>query len=119
MAAESTERILAALKSLPVGRVSSYGAVAMEAGLPRGARQVVRILNSMGRSENLPWWRVVRSDGSIALPRGGGFELQKALLESEGVVVGEAGRIDLARFGRQQDARQSGGGARARTPKGR
>ncbi|MFZ2636840.1 MAG: MGMT family protein [Rectinemataceae bacterium] len=99
MAAESTKRILYALRSIPPGRTASYGAIAEAAGIPKGARQVVRILNSMGRSENLPWWRVLRKDGSIALPEGGGFELQKALLESENVEVDRSGRVDRQRFG--------------------
>lgn len=90
---ESTERIVAVLRSIPRGSVSSYGEVAAAAGLPRGARQVVRVLNSLGGKLSLPWHRVIRSDGRIALPRGGGFELQKALLEAEGLAVSEDGAV--------------------------
>lgn len=93
---EGTKRIRAALRSIPRGRVSTYGAVGMAAGYPNGARQVVRILHASASSEGLPWHRVLRKDGSIALPEGGGFELQKALLESEGVEVDTRGRVDLA-----------------------
>jgi len=95
---ESTERIKKTLKSIPHGRVSSYGAVASAAGLPNGARQVVRILHSSAEAEGLPWHRVLRKDGSIALPVSGGFELQKALLEAEGVVVDSSGKVELERF---------------------
>lgn len=95
---KATENIVAQLKALPPGRVASYGAVAAAAGLRGGARSVVRVLHSMGDSEGLPWHRVVRADGRIALPRGGGFELQRSLLEAEGVPVSEEGRVDMAVF---------------------
>jgi methylated-DNA-protein-cysteine methyltransferase related protein len=93
MPGEFTQRIIAAIKSVKPGQVASYGAIAAAAGNPRGARQVVRVLNTYSEKEGLPWHRIVRKDGSIALPRGGGFERQKALLEAEGVVVDEAGRV--------------------------
>jgi methylated-DNA-protein-cysteine methyltransferase-like protein len=67
--------------------VSSYGAIAREAGLANGARQVVRVLHSLAEKEKLPWWRVVRADGSIALPASAGRELQIRLLEGEGLQV--------------------------------
>jgi methylated-DNA-protein-cysteine methyltransferase-like protein len=98
MSSETTERIKAVLRSVPRGRVSSYGSVAQAAGLANGARQVVRILHSSAKSEALPWHRILRKDGSIALPKGGGFELQKALLEAEGVEVSGAGKVELARY---------------------
>ena len=95
---ESSRRIMAALRDIGPGEVSTYGEVARAAGLANGARQVVRLLHSSAESENLPWHRILKKDGSIALPKGGGFELQKALLKSEGVKVDSAGRVDLARF---------------------
>ncbi len=95
---ESTERIIAVLRSISAGRVSAYGAVAAAAGLPRGARQVARVLHTLSRSLNLPWHRVLRSDGSIALAEGEGRELQAALLRAEGVSV-EGDSVDLERYG--------------------
>jgi methylated-DNA-protein-cysteine methyltransferase-like protein len=95
---ESTRRIIAAIRAIPRGKVSSYRDTALTAGLPGGARQVVRILHSMSDSCGLPWHRIVRADGRIALPGEGG-ELQARLLRSEGVGVSETGRIDLARYG--------------------
>ncbi len=97
---ETTEAIIEAIRSIPAGRVSTYGAVAIAAGLPGGpsaARQVARVLSSMSRARGLPWWRIVRKDGGIALPRGGGFELQISILNSEGVNVDD-GAVDLARY---------------------
>jgi len=99
MASESTKRILEVLARIPRGKVTSYGAVASVAGLPNGARQVVRVLHSSAEKERLPWQRLLRKDGSIALPVGGGFELQRALLLEEGVEVSPKGKVDLARFG--------------------
>lgn len=99
MPTETTLRIQAVLARVPRGKVASYGAAAAMAGLPNGARQVVRVLHARAASEGLPWHRILRKDGSIALPRGQGFELQKALLEAEGVAVSAAGRVDLARYG--------------------
>lgn len=99
MASESTARIKDVLKRIPRGRVTSYGAAAALAGLSNGARQVVRVLHSSSEKDRLPWHRLLRKDGSIALSDGGGFELQRALLEEEGVEVSPDGRVDLHRFG--------------------
>jgi methylated-DNA-protein-cysteine methyltransferase related protein len=99
MAAESTLRIRDILARIPPGKVVSYGAAAAFAGLPNGARQVVRVLHSSAEKENLPWHRLIRKDGSIALPAGSGRELQKALLEEEGVEVSKDGKVDMERFG--------------------
>jgi methylated-DNA-protein-cysteine methyltransferase-like protein len=70
------------------------------AGLPNGARQTVRVLHSLSRKEDLPWHRVIKVDGHIALPYGEGRELQIALLRSEGVEVSEQGVVDMGRYGR-------------------
>jgi methylated-DNA-protein-cysteine methyltransferase-like protein len=96
---ESTRNIVAVLTSIPHGRVASYGLVARLAGFPNGARQVVRVLHARSDKDRLPWHRVLRADGSIALPPGDGFELQRALLEAEGVEVSPRGTVDLVRFG--------------------
>jgi len=93
------DRIKAALRLVPPGTAISYGAVAALAGVPNGARTVARILHSCAAAEGLPWWRVVRADGGIALRRGYGFEEQEARLADEGVEVGPDGRVDLGRYG--------------------
>jgi methylated-DNA-protein-cysteine methyltransferase-like protein len=98
MASETTERIKRVLARIPPGKVLSYGSAAALAGLPNGARQVVRVLHSSAEKEGLPWHRVIRKDGSIALPRGAGFDLQRALLLYEGVEVSPSGRVDMARY---------------------
>jgi len=75
------QRIRATIMKIPRGHVSSYGAVARAAGLPRGARLVVRTLS---QSEGLPWHRVVAAGGRIAIPGEGGLD-QRFRLEMEGV----------------------------------
>ena len=95
---ETTLRIVRAVKAIPAGKVSSYGAVARAAGLPNGARQTVRVLHSLSGKFDLPWHRVIRSDGSIALREGEGRELQIRLLCAEGVEASPEGRIDMKRF---------------------
>jgi methylated-DNA-protein-cysteine methyltransferase-like protein len=101
MPREQTQRILDALRAVPRGRVASYGQIAMLAGHPLGAggaRDVVRILVSMSEKENLPWWRIVRKDGAIALSPGNGAELQRSLLFREGVAFDASGKVARACF---------------------
>lgn len=94
-----SERISHAIASVPAGRVATYGEIAAIAGNPRAARQVVRVLNAWSRTRNLPWHRIVNRHGSISLPAGDGGDLQRALLEQEGVEFDHRGRINLDRFG--------------------
>jgi methylated-DNA-protein-cysteine methyltransferase-like protein len=74
-------RIRAAVRDIPRGKVSTYGAVARAAGFPGAARQVARALRS---SLGLPWQRVLGSGGEIKL-RGDHAMEQRFRLESEGV----------------------------------
>ncbi|TYO71116.1 MGMT family protein [Rossellomorea marisflavi] len=80
-----TERAVSIIKSIPHGRVMTYGQVAAHAGSPRGARQVVRILHSMSAKHGLPWHRVLNAKGEISL---GGKEgqHQKDALYQEGIL---------------------------------
>jgi methylated-DNA-protein-cysteine methyltransferase-like protein len=96
---ESTLRIIAAIRAVPAGRVSGYRDIACAAGLLNGARQVARILHSLSDTENLPWHRIIKADGRIALREGEGRELQISLLRSEGVRVSRAGVVDMERYG--------------------
>ncbi len=87
-------RILAAIRAVRAGQVTSYGAIARRAGLPGRARLVARLL---GRNEDpaLPWHRILRSDGRIAFPPGSeGFVEQARRLQAEGVEV-RNGRVRL------------------------
>ncbi len=103
MTAESAEsRIVAVVAMIPSGCVAGYGWVADLAGLPGRARLVARVL-SRGSDDELPWHRVLRSDGSIAFaPRSAGFREQSRRLRAEGIAV-RKGRVDLSRHGWRGD----------------
>jgi len=70
-----------AIRRLKPGEIASYGDIAEEAGARGGARAVGNIL---AKSDGLPWWRVVRADGSLVSPNGAE---QARRLAQEGVPV--------------------------------
>ena len=96
-------RILEVIRSIPRGQVMGYGEVAAKAGLPGRARLVAKLLGSHG-DPALPWHRVLRSDGRIAMPEGSrGWREQSQRLRAEGVPV-ENGRVKRAKPERNLDA---------------
>lgn len=92
-----TEIAIEVILGIPVGKVATYGQIAALAGNPRGARQVVRVLHSSSRKEGLPWHRVINSKGMISLS-GEGYDVQRSLLEGEGVVFDKNGKVSLKVF---------------------
>ncbi len=92
-----TERVVETIKSIPAGKVATYGLVAMIAGNPHGARQVVRILHTQSGKHDLPWHRVINSKGTISLT-GEGYRIQRQMLEQEGVEFDSADKVDFNRF---------------------
>lgn len=91
-AAQARARILAVIRAIPRGQVMGYGQVAARAGLPGRARLTARVLG-MNDDPDLPWHRVLRSDGRIAMPEGSrGWREQNQRLRAEGVVM-ERGRV--------------------------
>ena len=96
MMTEFTEAVLDIIKSIPKGKVMTYGQIAAVAGNPRGARQVSRILHSMSMNHGLPWHRVINSKGGISLTGEGGFA-QETLLSQEGIVVKNK-KLDLRKY---------------------
>jgi len=89
---DSTKKIIEQILAVPKGKVCSYGGIAKRAGIPNGARQTVRVLHAMSEKYNLPWYRIVRSDGKIGLD-GEGKALQIKLLRKEGVKVSKDGQV--------------------------
>ncbi|MEM9532468.1 MAG: MGMT family protein [Pseudomonadota bacterium] len=86
MKPELRAAIFDAVRRIPKGHVCAYGAVARLAGLPGRARLVGRALKETPEDTRLPWYRVVRSDRSLAFPVGTeAFERQRKLLAAEGV----------------------------------
>lgn len=97
---ELLQRVLATVDSIPKGSVASYGQIAREAGLPRHARLVGRVLRELPSGSKLAWHRVVNSAGKISARADGAPSVeQRRRLEREGVRFEPNGRIDLARFG--------------------
>jgi len=92
-------RIEAAIRSIPRGKVSTYGAIARAAGLPGAARRVAAVLR---RGFGLPWQRILGSGGEIKL-RGDSAIEQRLRLEAEGVRF-RGRRVDMKahefKFGR-------------------
>jgi methylated-DNA-protein-cysteine methyltransferase-like protein len=90
---EIRERALVeAIRSIPRGKVASYGQVADAAGYPRYHRVVARLLKTMLPGE-FPWQRVLGADGEIKL-RGRAATEQRLRLKMEGVTfIGR--RVDL------------------------
>jgi methylated-DNA-protein-cysteine methyltransferase related protein len=84
---EAERGVLEAIRAIPEGFVRTYGDVSP--GAPRFAGQVL----SGPHDPDLPWWRVVRADGSLAVG-----EDQRARLEAEGVpfLPGRAARVDMS-----------------------
>ena len=85
------QKIWRVVSQIKAGRVMAYGEVARAAGYPRHARMVSK---AMARSpELLPWYRVVRSNRSLAFESGSDFYKKQAkLLEQEGVII-EHGKV--------------------------
>lgn len=86
---EYVERVLSLVEQVPAGRVTTYGAIAAAVGVG-GPRQVGRVMSTCGGS--VPWWRVVRADGGLALGHAG--EAREHHL-GEGTALRPSGRVDL------------------------
>jgi methylated-DNA-protein-cysteine methyltransferase-like protein len=98
-AASLEARILAAVRRIPRGRVSTYGDIADVAGLPRRARLVGTVLRQSPAGRGLPWFRVINAAGRSSLPEGSDAQRRQwRSLEAEGVEV-RKGRVDLQRYG--------------------
>lgn len=96
---EFQQAIVKAVGLVPYGKVVSYGQIAAFIGSPRAARQVGWAMASVGEAPDFPWWRVVNKDGVITInnqqitP-----QLQRQLIEEEGVEVSDDFQIDMKRF---------------------
>jgi methylated-DNA-protein-cysteine methyltransferase-like protein len=102
MARMSTyDRFYEVTRQVPGGRVTTYGSVAREAGLAGRARQVGYAMAALSDAHDVPWHRVVNARGEVSKRTGGSAfeEIQRVMLEAEGVVFDARGRIDLERYG--------------------
>jgi methylated-DNA-protein-cysteine methyltransferase related protein len=103
VAALNHRDVYALVKKIPKGKVATYGQLAKLLGLPRHARHVGNALANTPEEIKIPWQRVVNAEGRISLRlknwQSGADDLQRILLEAEGVVFDSTGKIDLRRFG--------------------
>lgn len=87
------------VRRIPKGEVATYGQLAKLIGKPRHARHVGNALANTPASVKIPWHRVVNAQGRISLRRtnwqNGSDDLQRILLEAEGVVFDDSGKIRL------------------------
>ncbi len=92
------ERVYDMVEQIPRGCVATYGQIAKLVGEPRRARYVGFALHGNPRPGVVPCHRVVFADGRVC--EGfvfGGPEVQRALLEEEGVSFLDDGRVDMGR----------------------
>jgi len=86
-----------AVRRIPKGRVSSYGAVAEEVGVPSAARAIGSIMRSNPYAPMVPCHRVVYSDGRLGGFGGKSHIPEKVrLLRSEGVKVADGRIVDFS-----------------------
>lgn len=94
------EKIYEVVKSIPKGKVATYGQVAFLAGNRHWARVVGYALHVNPEPGVIPCHRVVNREGRVAPGFAfGGEDVQKSMLEAEGVVFEQDGSIDLNKYG--------------------
>ncbi len=91
------DRVYSVVRQIPVGRVMTYGQLAIILGDGYTARTVGYVMH--GADEGVPWQRVMNSQGKcstgrLTIP----INLQQELLEAEGVVFNASGKCDLSKF---------------------
>jgi methylated-DNA-protein-cysteine methyltransferase-like protein len=94
------------VRQIPPGKVSTYGQIADLIPPPGGmsvadyrawgARWVGGAMAAC--PDDVPWQRVINSQGKISLRKGGGHIKQRQLLEAEGVIFDQKERVDLDRY---------------------
>jgi len=97
------------VQKIPPGKVSTYGQIAVMISPPGemserdyrawGARWVGAAMAAC--PDNVPWHRVINSQGKISIRSSGGHLRQRELLEAEGVEFDARDRVDLKRYGWQ------------------
>ena len=97
-----TKKIYEAVKQIPKGCVATYGQVAEMAGNPRMSRAVGNALHKNPDPEHIPSYRVVNFRGELSGAFAfGGKDVQKKLLEADGIEVVN-GTVDLKKYGLTQ-----------------
>lgn len=94
------EEVYKVVKRIPRGRVATYGQVSRLLPKRWSAALVGWALHKLPGDTDIPWFRVVDSEGKLGTRRlpGSSARMQEALLEAEGIRLDRDGRLDLARF---------------------
>ncbi len=91
------ERVYEIVRQIPVGKVMTYGQLAIVLAEGYTARTVGFVMHGAG--DDVPWQRVINSQGKcstgrLTIP----INLQQELLEAEGVTFNYRGKCDLREF---------------------
>jgi len=94
------QKIYAAVRRVPRGKVATYGQIAEIAGLKGHARQVGYAMAALQSSSALPWHRIINAQGRVSIRSAGAGStiVQQQLLEREGIVFNGGGRVSLTRY---------------------
>src|SRR5262245_16911462 len=89
------ERIYMLVRQIPPGKVATYGQIArMVSGCT--ARMVGYAMSALGNETDVPWQRVINSQGKVSPRAGGsGAARQRQMLEAEGVHFDQQGQVDF------------------------
>ncbi|HIK55372.1 MAG TPA: MGMT family protein [Synechococcales cyanobacterium M55_K2018_004] len=88
------------VRQIPYGKVATYGQVAELANLYGRARLVGYALYRVAVDSDIPWHRVINARGEVSESpfRNGSDDLQRVLLEAEGIHFNSQGKVDLKRY---------------------
>ncbi|MBI9044394.1 MAG: MGMT family protein [Anaerolineaceae bacterium] len=91
------ERIYAAIREVPEGKVATYGQIAKIAG-KCSPRNVGYALAALKSGTGIPWHRIINAQGKVSMRDSMGQDIQKGLLKAEGIAFDAKDRIDLKKF---------------------
>jgi methylated-DNA-protein-cysteine methyltransferase related protein len=92
------EKVYRVVRTIPKGKVATYGQVARLAGKPHGARMVGWAMSASSPARPVPWHRVVGAGGRLVITKAVQyFQIQKGLLQQEGVEF-RGDRVVMSRF---------------------
>jgi methylated-DNA-protein-cysteine methyltransferase-like protein len=90
------QRVYKVVRTIPVGRVTTYGLIAKKLGSASSARTVGWALNASHNDSSIPAHRVVNRNGLLSGKHHfKGFDLMKQLLENEGIEVNDDKVVDF------------------------
>ena len=90
------QRVYKVVRTIPVGRVTTYGLIAKKLGSASSARTVGWALNACHNDSSIPAHRVVNRNGLLSGKHHfKGFDLMKQLLENEGIEINDDKVVDF------------------------